>query len=349
VLASGGSMVLLKVAEHEVDTALPTMQLIDHGTTPVTIDGTINILMVGIDTRPTNLSLGSRSDSIIIGHIPATHDRIDLVSIPRDTWVDIPPNPATGWAGGSAKINAAFLLGSRNGGGDTGGMELLQKTITNLTGITFQGAMVVNFSGFWLITNRLGGVWMTVDEKAVSLHHGYLTANPTVSAAPFVVDPNTGTPVRSVPGVTPVIYYPGYQHLTATQALDYVRIRDGLPNSDYDRERHQQQFIKALAKEAYQEGMSDPTKITSFISALGKAFEWDGGGRSLSEWIFTLKGIDPSGIVTIKTNDGQFNSKVIAGQSTEALTDTSMQLMHAVRDDTVDQFIAEYPSWVTTS
>ena len=53
--------------------------------------------------------------------------------------------------------------------------------------------------------------------------------------------------------------------------------------------------------------------------------------------------------MTIKTNDGTFNSTRIDGQSTEALTDQSMELMHAVRDDTVDQFLAQYPDWVTNS
>ena len=39
------------------------------------ITGAINILLVGLDTRDDNPGMGSRSDSIIIAHIPATHDR----------------------------------------------------------------------------------------------------------------------------------------------------------------------------------------------------------------------------------------------------------------------------------
>jgi len=349
MLASGAAIYAVRLLLHEVDVALPQTVLIDHGTTPVTISGPINILMVGLDTRPDNPANGSRSDSIIIAHIPASHDRVNLVSIPRDSWVHIPTDSAAGWAGGMGKINSAFLIGSRNDAGNAGGMKLLQQTILELTGITFQGALIVDFQGFTEIVNKLGGVWMTVDEKTTSLHHGVLIADPTVRASPYIIDVNSGTPLRHVPGTRPVIYYPGYQHLSAYDALDYVRIRDGLPNADYDRQRHQQQFIKALLKEVYEKGLNDPTKINSFLTSLGKAFQWDGGGRDNSEWIFTLKGINPDSIVTLKTNEGTFHSQRRGGQSTEDLDETSLDLFHAVRDDTVDQFIAQHPDWVTNS
>ena len=41
--------------------------------------------------------MGSRSDSIIIAHIPAAHDRVYLISIPRDTNATIPAVPKTGY------------------------------------------------------------------------------------------------------------------------------------------------------------------------------------------------------------------------------------------------------------
>lgn len=349
MVAAGGSMVSLNYLLGQVNGAVKQVKLIDHGTQHVSINGAINMLLVGLDTRPDNPGLGSRSDSIIIAHVPATHDRVYLVSIPRDTQVDIPPDPATGYRGGNDKINASFLFGSQHGGGDAGGFQLLQKTITNLTGITFQSGLIINFSGFTDIVTKLGGVNMYVDETTKSLHHGYLTNNPSVHAEPFYIDSHTGLPTGRVPGTTPVIYQKGFQHLSAYQALDYVRCRDFLPNADYDRERHQQQFIKALLQEAYDKGISNPLKISSFLSSLSKAFEFDGGGVSLDDWIFTLKGISPSALVTIKTNNGTYNTLVVNGQDRELLDATSLVLLHDVRDDKVDDFISAYPSWVAQS
>lgn len=349
MVAAGTSMIGLNILLGQVNGAVNQVKLIEHGTQHVSIDGPINMLLVGLDTRPDNPGMGSRSDSIIIAHVPASHDRVYLVSIPRDTQVDIPANPATGYAGGNEKINASFLFGSRNGGGDSGGFQLLQKTVTNLTGITFQSGLIINFSGFTGIVTKLGGVSMYVDQKTTSLHHGFLTNNPKVTAKPFYINPGTGLPTGRIPGTTPVIYQKGFQHLTAYQALDYVRCRDFLPNADYDRERHQQQFIKALLQEAYDKGISNPLQISSFLSSMSKAFEFDGGGIQLDDWIFTLKAISPSSMVTIKTNNGTYNTVVVNGQDREVLDATSLALLHDVRDDKVDDFIAAHPSWVVQS
>jgi hypothetical protein len=60
------------------------------------IDGPVNILLVGIDERPDDPTGGARSDTIIIAHIPAAHDRVYLMSVPRDSRVDIPATPRPG-------------------------------------------------------------------------------------------------------------------------------------------------------------------------------------------------------------------------------------------------------------
>jgi hypothetical protein len=48
----------------------------------------------------------------------------------------------------------------------------------------------------------------------------------------------------------------------------------------------------------------------------------------------------------VKTNGGRYTTQVIGGQDFEILTDTSRQLFAAVRDDTVDAFVAAHPDWV---
>jgi LCP family protein required for cell wall assembly len=334
--------------------------------TGVSIDGPINILLVGVDTRP-DWTSGSHSDTIIIAHIPASHDRAYLVSLPRDTGVAIPADPATGYSGGYNKINAAFTFGSRNGKGYAGGFQLLANTIKQDYGITFNGGAIIDFNGFKDIVDKLGGVNLYVDETTVSIHHGYLHGDPSQHAAPFNIDPNTGvpycphggtfnsTPLKcAITGVTPVVYEKGYQHLSAYDALDYVRARDGLVGTDYARQRHQQQFIKAILQEAYNQGLSDPLKMMSFVQSIGKAFIFDGGGVSLNDWVFTLKGIVPSALTTIKTNGGQFvtySGPYIPG-SAQALNADSVALLAAVRADTgpnqdhVADFLAVHPDWI---
>src|SRR5262249_55130414 len=142
------------------------------------ISGAINFLLVGVDTRPQS-GWPSHSDTIIIAHIPASHDRMYLISIPRDTNARIPADPATGVGGGNYKINAAFTGGSENGGGEAGGFQLLAQTIKNEWGVTFNGGAIINFSGFTDIVQKLGGVNMYVDETTVSIHRGYLTDDPS--------------------------------------------------------------------------------------------------------------------------------------------------------------------------
>ena len=350
MLGGVGGMVATKYITGQVDSAINQVSLLK--TTPgekaTSINGAINLLMIGLDTRANNPGLGSRADSIIIGHIPASHDRVDLISIPRDTYVPIPAYGPSRYPGGHNKINAAFQFGSQNGQGNRGGVQLLQQTIAQNWNLTFQGALIVNFNGFTDIVTKLGGVRMYVDITTKSLHHGYKTGHPNERAAPYNIHPD-GTPGAPIPGTTPVIYTKGWHTLSAYEALDYVRCRDFLPNADYDRQRHQQQFVKALLQEAYSKGISNPLRISSFISSLGKAFQFDGGGHVTSDWIFTLKGISPGSIRTIAINGGTFNTVTVGTMSTQQMSPLSLQLLDDVRTDQVENFLAVHPDWVTSS
>ena len=117
------------------------------------------------------------------------------------------------------------------------------------------------------------------------------------------------------------MYHPGWQHLVSWEALDYCRQRDLLANgdSDYGRQRHQQQFIRAVVKKTLSNGvLTNPVKLDKVIRSAGQAFTFDGGGVNLADWIFTLKGIDPNALLMVKTNAGHFNSKTLPnGQSVE--------------------------------
>jgi LCP family protein required for cell wall assembly len=363
MIAGVGGAVAVRYVLGEVNNVIAQPDLLGNDVAQGnSIKGAINVLLVGVDTRPTG-NIGSHSDTIIIAHIPASHDRMYLVSIPRDTSATIPSDKATRFSGGSYKINASFTFGSQNGGGEQGGFQLLAKTLKQSYGLAFNGGAIVNFSGFQDIVDELGGVDLNVDETTTSIHHGYLLSDPKKIVKPYKINPNTGVPSCSnkhvtfdsnplkcaIAGTAPVQYKKGPHHFTAYQALDFVRCRDGLVGTDYARQRHQQQFIKAVMNEAYSKGFSDPLKLTSFMKAISKAFEFSGGGVSLNDWIFTLKGLTPNAIITIKINDGQYAHYTgPAPDDRQTLTADSRKLLDDVISDNVDQFVETHQSWVAS-
>jgi polyisoprenyl-teichoic acid--peptidoglycan teichoic acid transferase len=311
---------------------------------PASIDGPLNVLLVGIDERTNAPADGARADSIIILHVPADHESAYLISVPRDSRVHIPAYPKTGYRGGTDKINAAFAYGWLNGGGRQGGFELLALTLKELTGISFNAGAIINFDGFTSVVDALGGVDMCVDEKTTSVHVGW-DANGK-ETPPYDIVPPDYTP-RKIYGVRPQVYEVGCQHMAGWEALDYVRQRELLPDGDYGRERHQQQFLKAVAKKLTSIGvLANPLRLDSVLRSAANTLTFDGGGYSVTDWLFNLKAISPGNIVMLKTNGGQFNSEYIGGQAFEILDDTSLQLLQAARDDTVDQFVVQHPDWV---
>jgi LCP family protein required for cell wall assembly len=130
--------------------------LVDYSGRPVAGAGT-NWLIAGSDSREglskkeeQKLSTGSdisghRSDTIMILHMPSSGKPI-LISVPRDSWVDIP-------GFGFNKINAAY---------DLGGARLLARTIQNATGLHIDHYMEIGFGGFVSVVNAVGGVRMCI-------------------------------------------------------------------------------------------------------------------------------------------------------------------------------------------
>jgi len=140
------------------------------------------------------------------------------------------------------------------------------------------------------------------------------------------------------------------QHLAPWQALDFVRQRELLPHGDYDRQRHQQQFLKALFKEILSKNtLTDRAKLTKVLDVVGKAMTLDTGHVSIPDWIFAMKGITGDSLVTIKTNNGDFHGEKINGQTVETLDQNTVTLLGAVKDDTVAAFVLAHPELVASS
>jgi polyisoprenyl-teichoic acid--peptidoglycan teichoic acid transferase len=305
------------------------------------IKGPLNILLAGIDPRDD--SQAPRSDSIIVAHVPATMDRVYLFSIPRDLYVQIPAFARTGFTGTTAKINSAMSFGSDAGDGTHDveqGFRLLAQTVSSLTGIwSFDAGAIINFGGFKKIVEAMGGVTMTIDQNVRSEH-----LQPNGKARPKSAACINGGCDHPYTGPQKV-YKKGTYHLQAWEALDYVRQRYGLPGGDYDRQRHQQQFIKAMAEQAMSRDVAtDPAKLLAVLDAAGDSLTFDGGGSSVIDWGLALRGINASDMTLVKLpGGGLFSNGAYLG---EQLDPSTGQFFRAVAEDRVAAFLLDNPEYV---
>jgi len=128
-------------------------------------DKPLNILVLGSDdgnnvqTVADDLKDGTwtrgahRSDTIILVHLPADRKSAQIISIPRDSWVQVPT--FAGDINGSAKINAAFSWG---------GPALAVRTIQDFTGLHIDHVAMIDWNGFKGLTDALGGVRVYIPE-----------------------------------------------------------------------------------------------------------------------------------------------------------------------------------------
>jgi len=305
------------------------------------IKGPLNILLVGIDPR--NDEQTPLSDSIIVVHVPAAMDQAYLFSIPRDLVVDIPPFEKTGFRGGRSKINAAMGYGSSLGNGKhdpAQGFDLLARTVQRLTGIAkFDAGAIVNFGGFKKIVDAMGGVTMTIDQNVKSEH-----LQPDGSPRPRLAscaDNKCAHPYYG-PQAT---YKKGTYHLAGWQALDYVRQRYGLPRSDYDRQRHQQQFIKAMAGQALSKNVvTNPVKLDKVLKAAGDALIFDGNGHSVVDWGLALKSLRSDDMTLVKLPGRSLitNGRYLG----EELDPSAEEFFASVQRDTISSFLIDHPDFL---
>lgn len=210
-------------------------------------EGTINIALLGVDTRPREGGLNT--DVIIIASVHPTLPVVTLFSIPRDTLVYIPNQRMH-------KVNTAFRYG-----GDEYGPMLFKQTIKYNFGINVDYYAMVNFSGVVGAVSSLGGIEVvaTCPLYQVFPRDPYYyadEANPTIVSRPYT-DTFTGEvwqPGTLVPTQTIWIPRAGVYQLNGMQALAFARARYGVPGGDLDRGRRAQRVIRAVLSKARQTG-----------------------------------------------------------------------------------------------
>jgi LCP family protein required for cell wall assembly len=215
-------------------------------------DGPRTVLIVGSDSRDVEGQnfqgvgdeevTGQRSDVIILAHLYGGSDAVQLVSIPRDSWVTIPahidPESGEQVPADESKINTAFFAG---------GPALLVDTVEQLSGLDIDHYMQVDFDGFRTIIDELDGVDVCLSEAVRERKSG--------------IDLPAG--VSTVRG---------------EQALAFVRQREGLARSDIDRIERQQRLLGALVNKTLSRGtLANPLRLNGVLESATSALTVDDG------------------------------------------------------------------------
>ncbi|MDR0945358.1 MAG: LCP family protein [Bifidobacteriaceae bacterium] len=209
----------------------------------------LNILVLGSDSRQGDNSdyvhdqnPGLRSDVAMIFHISADRSRVNVVSIPRDTTVTIPPctlsNGKTTGLNWTTKFNAAFSRGGVNNDiGDAAACTI--HTIETNWKLRIDEYIVVDFAGFANMVNALGYVEMCIPNDMTSQK-----AHLNIKA--------------------------GWHKIKGTQALALARARTGTglgDGSDIDRLDRQHQMLYAIVQRVL--GLNMFTNLPALYQFLG--------------------------------------------------------------------------------
>ena len=237
-----------------------TIKRVDAGTSDAATTGPLNILVAGVDQR-TGLThhqevllhvgddVSTNSDTLMLVHVSADRSRVEVVSIPRDSWVDIPGH-------GMSKINAAYGMG---------GPKLMVQTVENVTGLTINDYVEVNFLGFVKVIDALGGVNICLTQP--------------------VDDSYSGLQLSA-----------GEHHVDGITALAYARDRHSFATSDLARIQDQQKLLSSALTSAIHSGLlANPVKLSSFISAAVSALTVD-KNLNVSALADQLRGISPQDV-----------------------------------------------------
>lgn len=215
-------------------------------------DEPVNLLLMGTDIRDgTNADIGGsvtgmRSDTTMLVHISADRQWIEIASIPRDTFVDVPSCTLPDGSQSQPyrdKFNASFEVGS-------GGTSLMHaaactiNTVNDLTGVTVTNHAVVKMNGVIDVVDAIGGVKLCLPE---ALHGDPRSARIDLPAGESRIDGKT--------------------------AIQFLRVRKGTGmglemGSDLTRIERQQSFINATLRQILSaETLADPTKTFRLINA----------------------------------------------------------------------------------
>ncbi|NBO26676.1 MAG: LytR family transcriptional regulator [Actinobacteria bacterium] len=281
-----------------------------------------NILIMGSDSRAgSNGSYGNvdgaRSDTTLLVHIYKGRKAATVVSIPRDSFVEIAGckmlNGETSFPY-ETKFNAAFAIG---------GPICTVKTVEKLTNIRINNFVVVDFEAFKKVVDALGGVEVCLTSPAYD---------------PIV--PGRGGSGLNLPA--------GYSNITGEQALAFVRARESLGDgSDLSRITRQQEFIGSMIRGMTDKGLlTNPGMIYRVLSAVTSSITTNTEFASISalqNFALSLGSLKPSKINFVTT------PYEMVGKGNVGWTSEADELWTALRMDQPWPPVAPSPSATPTN
>lgn len=176
--------------------------------------GYLNVALFGVDTRATDTSMGTRSDTIMIVSVNLETKEVRISSVYRDTLLQQSD-------GTYNKANAAYSYG-----GAEEAIALLNKNLD----LDIQHYVTVDFAALVNVIDAVGGIEIEVTEEEIPYINGYAVE----------IIQNTGVDTWAVTA-------PGYQNLTGVQATAYARIRY-TAGDDFKRAERQRTVLLKLAE-----------------------------------------------------------------------------------------------------
>jgi LCP family protein required for cell wall assembly len=197
--------------------------------------GVVNILIAGNSSDDANHGGAELTDSIMVARVTVSTGDVSVISIPRDLWVSYEEN--------YSKINAVYTKG---------GIEGLAQVVTEVTGLTINHKVLVNYAALKEAIDVVGGIDITIESPDTR----------------GIYDPMIGFSIGN-----------GLQHLSGEQALLLARSRNdptydgrvpyGLPHGDFDRQMYQRRIIQALFdKVGSSTKIVNPTTLTKLFESL---------------------------------------------------------------------------------
>ncbi len=209
--------------------AISTQNPLSTQTRYMTAGDRINLLVLGYGGG--QHSGPNLTDSMIVVSINPKDNATTMISVPRDLWVQVPPQ-----SGSYAKLNTAYENGLANGysgisaGPAAGGAEAARK-VSDVTGMPVQYWLTINFDGFRRLVDALGGVDVNVPVGWTAVNLG-----------------------GGLPGSDTATFKAGLQHMDGERALQYARARyitsPASEGSDFARSRRQLLLIHAIIDRA---------------------------------------------------------------------------------------------------
>ncbi|MFD9436397.1 LCP family protein [Streptomyces sp. NPDC060002] len=272
----------------------------------------LNILLIGSDARDTaeNQKLGGAKDTFdgppladvqMLLHISADRSNMSVVSMPRDTLLDIPKctDPDDGTAYGSLTDEMTNVSLGRGGPGCT------VATWEKLTDIHIDHFMMIDFSGVVSMADAIGGVPVCVDANVYS--H---------------TSTGKGSGLKLEEGTHAV---------KGKQALQWLRTRYGFEDdTDLARAKAQHMYMNSMVRELRASAkLTNPNKLRKLAEAATKAITVDDGLDTITK-MYDLAGElkkVPTERITMTTMPNRYQgSRVVP-------TDDAKQLFRLVRDD----------------